>query len=118
MRPEPRRSSRADVDKELRVAQHFDAPLEHVGGAIEQCVAADAAWEPSVVDREGGTLVLMLRSGWAPWVDRVEIELETGAPGTTHLRLLLERSLPLSREAPRRRHISALLDQVARLVAR
>jgi hypothetical protein len=106
------------MDKELKVAQHFDAPLEHVGGAIERFVAADASWEPSVVDREGGTLVLMLRSGWAPWVDRVAIELETGAPGTTNLRLLLERSLPLSREAPRRRHIAALLAEVAKLVAR
>ena len=106
------------MDKELKVAHHFDAPLEHVGGAIERFVAAHEAWEPSAVDREGGTLVLMLRSGWAPWVDRVAIELVTGAPGTTDLRLLLERSLPLSREAPRRRHIIALLEEVTELVAR
>jgi hypothetical protein len=106
------------MDKELKVAHHFDAPLEHVGGAIERFVSGNEAWEPSAVDREGGTLVLMLRSGWAPWVDRVAIELATGAPGTTDLRLLLERSLPLSREAPRRRHIIALLEEVTKLVAR
>ena len=106
------------MDKELKVAHHFDAPLEHVGGAIERFVAGDGAWESSVIDREGGKLILMLRPGWAPWVDRVAIELEPGDLGTTHLRLLLERSLPLSREAPRRRHIDALLEQVTKLVAR
>ena len=105
------------MDKELKVTHRFEAPVEHVGGAIERFVSASAAWEPSVVDREGGTLVLMLRSGWAPWVDRVAIELETRAPGTTELCLLLERSLPLSREAPRRRHIAALLQGVTQLVA-
>ena len=106
------------MDKELKVTHRFEAPLEHVGGAIERFVAASGAWAPSAVDREGGTLVLMLRSGWAPWVDRVAIELETGAPGTTDLRLLLERSLPLSREAPRRRHIASLLEGIAELVAK
>ena len=104
------------MERELKVIDRFDAPLEHVGGAIERFVSRSDIWSSSSVDREGGKLELMLRSGWAPWVDQVSIELESGAPGTTELRLVLERPLLLSREAPRRRHISALLDGVRELV--
>jgi len=106
------------MEKQLKVTHHFEAPMEHVGGALERYVAGSDAWQSSVIDREGGTLVLMLRSGWAPWVDQVTVELETRAPGTTELRLRLERSLRFSREAPRRRHIAALLEGVNQLVSK
>ena len=96
--------------------RRYDAPVEHVGGALERVVATSSHWRPSVIDREGGTLVLMLRPGWTPWVDRVSLELESAAGGQTRLSLVLERSLPWSREAPRRRQLISLLDQVAALV--
>jgi hypothetical protein len=104
------------MEKTLHVKRRFDAPLEHVGGALERVVAESPHWSPSTVDREGGSLVLMLRPGWTPWVDRVSIDLATGEAGTTELSLVLERSLPWSREAPRMRHLLGLLDQVAGLV--
>jgi hypothetical protein len=104
------------MEKTLHVARRFDAPLEHVGGAIERVVAESPQWAASTVDREGGTLVLMLRPGWTPWVDRVSIDLATAEAGTTTLSLVLERSLPWSREAPRMRHLLGLLDRVEGLV--
>ena len=104
------------MERELRVTERFDAPVEHVGGALERFVSQSDVWSSSSVDREGGTLELMLRAGWAPWVDQVAIELETGAPGTTELRLVLKRPLLLSRAAPRRRHLDALLAGVRELI--
>ena len=105
------------MDKSLQVTHQFEAPVQHVGGAIERFVSTSRAWQSSTVDREAGTLVLMLRAGWIPWVDRVTIELGALRPGTTEFRLRLERSLPLSRSSPRRRHIQALIDGVSELVS-
>jgi len=90
----------------------FDAPLEQVGGALEQALVDSDRWALGGVQRERATLTASLRAGLFPWVDPAEFQLKSGEAQTTEVEIILRPAVPWAFTGLRRGHLSALIQEV------
>lgn len=90
----------------------FDAPLEQVGGSLEQALNDSNCWALSGVKRERATLTASLRAGLFPWVDPTEFQLTCEAPPTTEVKITLRLAVPWALSRPRHQSLDLLIQEV------